>query len=59
MKLILAMLLMFSGYAFAGCNSVNDLDQRAYCSAKQSGRSTDCNGINDLGLRAQCESEGR
>ena len=33
MKLFLAMLLMFSGYAFAGCNSINDLDQRAYCSA--------------------------
>ncbi|EPM66304.1 hypothetical protein A584_26248 [Pseudomonas syringae pv. theae ICMP 3923] len=55
MKLIFAMLLMFSGYAFASCNSINDHDQRAYCSAKQDGGS--CNSINDRDQRAYCAAK--
>ncbi len=57
MKLIFAMLLMFSGYTFANCASINDYDQRAYCAAKKEGGS--CVSINDHDLRAKCESEKR
>ncbi|MDP9783225.1 hypothetical protein J2W59_003059 [Pseudomonas fluorescens] len=34
MKLILVMVLMFSGYAFAGCNRINDLGLRAQCESE-------------------------
>ena len=54
MKLIFAMLLMFSGYAAASCSSINDLDQRAYCAATQEG--SGCSSINDHDLRAQCNA---
>ncbi|WP_166217092.1 hypothetical protein [Pseudomonas atagonensis] len=56
MKLILAMLLMFSGYAFAGCASIHDSDQRAYCEAKNG---STCSSIHDSDLRNQCEAMKR
>ncbi|MEG8232515.1 hypothetical protein [Pseudomonas orientalis] len=54
MRLIVVMLLMVSGYAFAGCDSIGDSDQRAYCKAKE-GRGS-CGSINDRDLRAQCDA---
>lgn len=54
MKLILAMLLMFSGYAFAGCGSISDPDQRAYCEGTNGGT---CGRISNMDLRASCESQ--
>ncbi|KPX33581.1 hypothetical protein ALO77_101453 [Pseudomonas coronafaciens pv. garcae] len=54
MKLIFAMLLMFSAYTFASCSSISDHDKRAYFEAKQGGGS--CTTIKDHDLRAQCES---
>ncbi|MFI3046313.1 hypothetical protein [Pseudomonas coronafaciens] len=39
MKLIFAMLLMFSAYTFASCSSISDHDERAYFKAKQGGGS--------------------
>ncbi|MEO8491825.1 MULTISPECIES: hypothetical protein [unclassified Pseudomonas] len=37
MKLVVVVLLMFSGYTFAGsCASISDSDQRDFCNAKQS-----------------------
>lgn len=54
MRLMFVMLLMLSGYAFAGCDSIGDSDQRAYCKAKE-GRGS-CGSINDRDLRAQCDA---
>ncbi len=55
MKVILAMVLMFSGYAFAGCGNIDDHDQRAYCNARESGSS--CGNIDNHDLRAACNAE--
>jgi hypothetical protein len=53
MKLIVALLLMLSGYAFAGCGSINDPDQRDYCEGTNGGT---CGRISNMDLRAPCES---
>lgn len=55
MKLIFAMLLMFSGYTFASCSNISDSDQRNYCQATQEGST--CSSIRDSDLRASCEAE--
>ncbi len=58
MKLVLAILLMFSGYTFAAsCTSISDSDQRAYCNAQQSGSS--CENISNSDLRTQCNAMKR
>ncbi|NWB97151.1 hypothetical protein HX882_14720 [Pseudomonas gingeri] len=50
MRIVIAMLLMLSGYAYAGCNSIGDSDQRHYCYAKTGhGR---CLSISNSDLRA-------
>ncbi|RON00700.1 hypothetical protein BK658_09245 [Pseudomonas brassicacearum] len=35
MRLILAVLLMFSSYVYASCDNISNDDQRNYCKAKQ------------------------
>ena len=50
MKLILAMLLLFSGYVSASCSSISDHDKRSYCQAREEGSS--CSSIGDHDLRA-------
>lgn len=55
MKLMLVVLLMFSGYTFASCASISDSDQRAFCNARQSGSS--CANISNSELRAECNAE--
>lgn len=52
MKLILAMLLMFSGYTYASCSGIQDSDQRNYCQALQEGST--CGAIHDHDLKASC-----
>jgi hypothetical protein len=54
MKLILAMLLLFSAYASASCNSINDQEQRKYCEAR---KGSSCASINDSDVRTMCEGE--
>lgn len=55
MRIIIAALLMFSTNAYAGCLSINDMDQRNYCIDEKTG--SGCNSINDMNLRNVCESE--
>ncbi|WP_409523480.1 hypothetical protein [Pseudomonas sp.] len=55
MRLIFVVLLMISSYAFAGCDSIRDLDQRTYCRAKE-GRDS-CNSISSRDLRYTCIAE--
>ncbi|MFL1552589.1 hypothetical protein ACI77I_26500, partial [Pseudomonas sp. D47] len=55
MRLIFVLLLMISGYAFAGCDSIGDSDQRAYCRAKEGHGS--CNSISASDLRYTCNAE--
>ena len=57
MRLLLAMLLMFSGYTFAGCASISNSDQRAYCEAREKGSS--CSYISNSDLRNECEAMKR
>ncbi|WP_178112664.1 hypothetical protein [Pseudomonas sp. KBS0710] len=57
MRVIIAMLLMLSGYAYAGCGNISDSDQRAYCNAKSNGQS--CGNIQDSNLRNECEAAKR
>lgn len=45
MRLILAVFLMLSGYAYAGCANISDSDQRNYCNAKSGNGS--CASINN------------
>ncbi|EJM16265.1 hypothetical protein PMI21_03013 [Pseudomonas sp. GM18] len=54
MRLILAALLMFSGYVYASCDNISNDDQRNYCKAKQGWGG--CQNIKDDGLRNQCKS---
>jgi hypothetical protein len=55
MKLIFVVLLMISGYAFAGCATIGDSDQRAYCRAKEG--SGTCGSISNRDLRHACNAE--
>ena len=55
MRLVLVMLLMLSGFAHAGCGSINNDDQRAYCYVKEGNGS--CASIKDDDLRATCYVE--
>ncbi|WP_431602852.1 hypothetical protein [Pseudomonas orientalis] len=55
MRLMFVMLLMVSGYAFAGCDSIGDSDQRAYCKAKEG--LGNCGSINDRDLRYACNAQ--
>ena len=55
MRVIIALLLMLSTYAHAGCGNISDSDQRAYCEAKTNGQS--CGNIRDNDLRASCSAE--
>ena len=54
MRVIFALLLMLSGYAYAGCGNISDDNQRAYCNATINGQS--CGNIRDSDLRNQCEA---
>ena len=54
MRAIIAMLLMLSTYAHAGCGNISDSDQRAYFNAKVNGQS--CGNIQDSNLRNECEA---
>lgn len=54
MRVIFALLLMLSGYAYAGCGNISDDNQRAYCNATINGQS--CGNIRDSNLRNQCEA---
>ena len=54
MRAIIAMLLMLSTYAHAGCGNISDSDQRAYCNAKVNSQS--CGNIQDSNLRNECEA---
>ncbi len=56
-EVILAIVFMFSGYAFAGCGNIDDHDQRAYCNATTG--SSSCGNIDNHDLRVQCESAKR
>ncbi|AKA86403.1 hypothetical protein [Pseudomonas synxantha] len=55
MRFILVMLLVLSGFAHAGCGSINNDDQRAYCYVKEGNGS--CASIKDDDLRATCYVE--
>ncbi|WP_371858736.1 hypothetical protein [Pseudomonas sp. FW306-1C-G01A] len=55
MRLILAVFLMLSGYAYAGCANISDSDQRNYCNAKSGNGS--CANINNSDLRNACNAE--
>ncbi|AZF42519.1 hypothetical protein C4J87_2360 [Pseudomonas sp. R1-43-08] len=55
MRVFFLLLMMISGYTFAGCDSIGDSDQRAYCKAKE-GRGS-CGSINDRDLRYACNAE--
>ena len=57
MRLLLAMLLMFSGYSFASCGNIDDHDQRAYCNSTKGGSS--CGNIDNHDLRTRCEAMKR
>ncbi|WP_178111726.1 hypothetical protein [Pseudomonas sp. SJZ131] len=54
MRLIIAVLLMLSGYAHASCSSISDSDQRTYCYAKTKGES--CSTISNSDLRNECNA---
>ena len=54
MRLMIALLLLLSGYAHANCENNSNDDQRNYCKAKQ-GRGG-CQNIKDDGLRNQCKA---
>jgi len=54
MRAIIAMLLMLSTYAHAGCGNISDSDQRAYYEAKTHGQS--CGNIQDSNLHNECEA---
>ncbi|WLH87906.1 hypothetical protein PSH87_14540 [Pseudomonas sp. FP453] len=55
MRAIIAMLLMLSTYAHAGCGNISDSDQRAYYEAKTHGQS--CGNIQVNDLRASCSAQ--
>ncbi|MBI6977393.1 hypothetical protein NM213_09280 [Pseudomonas lactis] len=55
MRAIIAMLLMLSTYAHAGCGNISDSDQRAYCEAKTNGQN--CGNIRNDDLRATCSAQ--
>lgn len=55
MRIIIAVLLMFSGYAYADCGSIIDSDQRSYCYVKKNG--IGCGQISNSDLRNQCEAQ--
>ncbi len=54
MRAIIALLLMLSTYAHAGCGNITDSDQRAYCNATSNGQS--CGNIQDSNLRIECDA---
>ncbi len=54
MKVIIAVLLMLSGYAYADCGNISDSDQHAYCYAKTGHGS--CLSISNSDLRSQCDA---
>ncbi|URM26787.1 hypothetical protein LLY42_23275 [Pseudomonas frederiksbergensis] len=55
MRIIIAVLLMLSGYAHASCGQISDSDQRNYCYARESG--SGCGQISNSDLRNQCEAD--
>ncbi|QOQ76317.1 hypothetical protein IMF22_04365 [Pseudomonas poae] len=55
MRAIIALLLMLSTYAHAGCGNITDSDQRTYCNATTNGQS--CGNISDGDLRASCYAQ--
>ncbi|MFL1526034.1 hypothetical protein [Pseudomonas sp. O230] len=57
MRVIIAMLLMLSTYAYAGCGNIDNSDQRAYCEAKTNGQS--CGNIQNSDLRDECDATKR
>lgn len=54
-RVIIAILLMLSGYAYAGCGNISDGNLRATCQAEMNGQS--CGNISDSDQRAYCNAK--
>ena len=54
MRVFIGLLLMLSGYAFAGCSTIDNADLRYLCNAKNGQGS--CGSISNSDLRAQCDA---
>ncbi|MGH8382195.1 hypothetical protein [Pseudomonas sp.] len=52
MQILIALLMFLSSYAYAGCGSIRDADQRNYCYAREGGSS--CGSISNSDQRNYC-----
>ncbi|WP_256580106.1 hypothetical protein [Pseudomonas sp. GW460-C8] len=55
MRLILAVMLMFSSYVYASCENISNDDQRNYCKARE-GRGG-CQNIKNDDMRNACKAQ--